>query len=127
MKLVDFGLSKNNLKNKTSTICGTPEYIAPEILLKENYSKEVDWWALGCLIYEMIIGIPPFYSENRFELFELIRYKQPHFPYGLSSSTICIITNLLNKNPKKRLGYCRDAREVKEHSWFKGIEWDDVY
>lgn len=72
LKLADFGLSKINLKcsDSTKTICGTPEYLAPEVLEKKPYGKGVDWWGLGCLIYEMVAGVPPFYSENRMELFE---------------------------------------------------------
>lgn len=86
--MADFGLSKiMNNKNKAKTICGTPEYLSPEILMKNSYGYEVDCWAMGCLVFEMIVGTPPFYSENPMELFEKIKYQEPIFPFCLQSST----------------------------------------
>jgi serine/threonine protein kinase len=72
LKLTDFGLSRFKLCEKDVSVCGTPEYLAPEIILKAGHSKEVDWWCLGCLIYEMVIGIPPFSGKNRNDLFSKI-------------------------------------------------------
>ena len=78
VKLTDFGLAKILQNEETATsICGTPEYLAPEIIKKIGHSYEVDWWCLGCLIYEMVCGFPPFRSENRMELFESIVYRNP--------------------------------------------------
>lgn len=70
IKITDFGLSKiSDQHQETKTICGTPEYLAPEILFKLGYGKEIDFWTLGCLMYELMVGIPPFYSQNREDLF----------------------------------------------------------
>lgn len=124
IKLTDFGLSKNNLsdKERTKSICGTPEYLAPEVLKKKAYGKEVDWWALGCLIFEMIMGYPPFFSENRMELFERIKYQDVSTSNKLSQSTRDIIKNLLTKNPCKRLG-SKGVSQVQNHTWFQGVDW----
>lgn len=80
IKLTDFGLSKILKQEEAATsICGTPEYLAPEIIKKLGHGVDVDWWCLGCLIHEMMTGFPPFRSENRMELFESIVYKHPDF------------------------------------------------
>jgi len=83
IKLTDFGLSKMNIGDLTSTysICGTPEYLAPEILDSKGYGKSVDFWTLGCIIYEMVTGNPPFYHEsNKSILLEMIKNDKPHIP-----------------------------------------------
>ena len=78
IKLTDFGLSKIlNQEESATSICGTPEYLAPEIIKKMGHRIDVDWWCLGCLIHEMVTGFPPFRSDNRMELFESIVYKNP--------------------------------------------------
>ena len=72
--LTDFGLAKDNMgRSRTNTLCGTPEYLAPEVLKQEGHGYEVDWWALGALIFEMLTGLPPFYSKNREELLKNIK------------------------------------------------------
>lgn len=80
IKLTDFGLSKILPKeSSTLSICGTSEYLAPEMIRKTGHGVDVDWWCLGCLIYEMVLGYPPFESHNRMELFEMIVFKNPSF------------------------------------------------
>lgn len=73
--MTDFGLSREKLECSDTTVCGTPEYLAPEVILKAGHSKEVDWWCLGCLIYEMVTGVTPFKGNNRSELFSKIVYE----------------------------------------------------
>ena len=80
IKLTDFGLSKVLNKDQTTmSICGTSEYLAPEMIKKIGYGPDIDWWCLGCLIYEMVMGCPPFEGTNRMELFENIVFKKPTF------------------------------------------------
>lgn len=80
IKITDFGLSKNNILGdyETFSVCGTPEYLAPEVIRKEGHGKAVDWWCFGSLIYELVHGLPPFYSKNRSELFEKIKFGEPY-------------------------------------------------
>ena len=125
LKITDFGLSRMNVKEKEArSICGTPEYLAPEIIMKIGYGKSIDWWTLGCIIYEMLVGIPPFYSNNRSELFEKIKFSQPKYPKFLSEETKDLLVRLLSKNPEQRLGTKHGAKEIRNHSWFKIVNWE---
>ncbi|KAJ6230059.1 non-specific serine/threonine protein kinase [Anaeramoeba flamelloides] len=130
IKITDFGLVKTDLNKKfggkTKTICGTPEYVAPEILLDEGYEFSVDWWSLGILLYEMVCGIPPFFSEDKEELYSLILDAKIKIPFYVRDSTKDLITKLLTRNPKKRLGY-NGAEEIKNHEFFDGIDWEKLY
>ncbi|PFH52697.1 hypothetical protein AMATHDRAFT_139750 [Amanita thiersii Skay4041] len=125
--LCDFGLSKADLRpdELTTTFCGTTEYLAPEILLDEQgYSKIVDFWSLGVLLFEMCCGWSPFYAEDIQQMYKNICFGKIRFPKGV----ICedgkqFVKGLLNRNPKHRLGAQRDAEELKEHSFFKTIDW----
>jgi serine/threonine protein kinase len=111
VKLTDFGLSKI-LDNEQSaqSICGTSEYLAPEMIKKAGYGPAVDWWCLGCLIYEMVQGFPPFESHSRLELFEQIVFKEPSMtgvPFvltQLSENMTDLVKKLLTKEPEKRIG-----------------------
>ena len=126
IKIADFGLSKLNIdKSDTKTICGTPEYLAPEVIQKVGYNRPVDWWTLGSFIYEMLVGCPPFYLSNREQLFEKIKHVNPSYPYFLSTSVRRLLEQLLEKNPEKRLGNKVGAAEIKKHPWFAGINWND--
>jgi serine/threonine protein kinase len=87
-------------------MCGTPEYLAPEILLKQGYGKTVDWWCLGCIIVEMLTGNPPFNEQNRFDLFEKIKFANVKMPLGISLDLQDLIQKLFEKDPKNRIGYC---------------------
>lgn len=126
IKFTDFGLSKLNvMENDVKSICGTPEYLAPEVVAMKQYGKGVDWWTLGCIIFEMITGLPPFYKNNRKELFEGIKYHNPKLPQNISNECKLLISQLLEKDPTKRLGV-NGGEEVFKHPWFNGINWNYV-
>eukprot|EP01133_Synstelium_polycarpum_P019096 gene19096-22869_t len=128
--LVDFGLAKENAKEgmPTYTMCGSPEYMAPETINGTGYGKSVDWWALGTLFYEMVIGLPPFYSEDPHEMTKLILTAPLKFPSNiLSKNAISLISMLLNRDPQKRLGSGEsDVEEIKSHPFFKSLNWTKV-
>lgn len=127
IRLTDFGLSKEGVSDHStgaSSFCGTPEYIAPEVLARLGHGRAVDWWSLGALLYEMICGLPPFYSRNRETMFEKIMKADLTFPPFMSENAKSILSRLLVRDPKMRLGSCeRDADELKEHPFFSDIDW----
>ncbi|EGR29368.1 protein kinase domain protein [Ichthyophthirius multifiliis] len=125
IRITDFGLSKNKLEGDklAYSICGTPEYMAPELLRQEGYAKPADWWTLGALVYECLTGTPPFYLQNQAQMFQQILSAQLQFPSYLSNNCINFIDGLLQKNPQQRLGY-NGAHEVKQHPWLMNINWD---
>ena len=127
IKITDFGLSKENIVDNKSakSFCGTPEYLAPEIILNKGHGKPVDWWSLGNLIYEMLTGIPPFYCKDRDILFDAIINDEPEYPEYLSDEVIDLIKKLLIKNPDKRLGN-NGADEIKKHIFFEGMNWEKL-
>jgi serine/threonine protein kinase len=89
----------NITSNSAFSVCGTPEYLAPEILYKQGHGKPVDWWCLGSLIYEMVVGLPPFYSKSRPELFDKIKFGNPNIPTYISQNLRHLLTSLFHKNP----------------------------
>ncbi len=125
VRLTDFGLSKECIteKNLAHSFCGTPEYLAPEILRRSGHGKPSDWWSLGALLYEMLTGMPPFYSRDRDRLFEKILHSKLRFPNYFSMNACHLLTSLMNRNPKKRLGTFNDATDVRSHIFFGGIDW----
>lgn len=128
VKLTDFGLSKTGIMDNTSasSFCGTPEYLAPEILQRSGHGRAADWWSLGALVYEMLIGMPPFYSRSRERLFTKILKCTPRIPTSLSQEAQHFILSLLERNMEKRLGTAGDAAEVKTHPFFRGVDWEAV-
>jgi serine/threonine protein kinase len=113
--LADFGLAKTVVKNElANSFCGTAEYLAPEMLIGSGHDYSVDWWALGILIYEMLVGIPPFFHRNKHRMYFLIKESPVNFPdpvkHGIDISPTArdLIKRLLDKNRKKRLGATGD-------------------
>eukprot|EP00092_Neocalanus_flemingeri_P007691 GFUD01008305.1.p1 GENE.GFUD01008305.1~~GFUD01008305.1.p1 ORF type:complete len:665 (-),score=170.01 GFUD01008305.1:136-2130(-) len=130
VKLADFGMIKENIRNgaEASTFCGTPSYIAPEMLNGRPYGGSVDWWSLGILLYQMMAGRSPFDDEDEEKLYKLIQYKQVPIPSSFSREAQDIIRGLLQKNPKNRLGCKEDIgdQELKDHPFFGSISWADL-
>ncbi|EEQ27824.1 serine/threonine-protein kinase sck1 [Microsporum canis CBS 113480] len=125
--LCDFGLSKANLTkdDTTNTFCGTTEYLAPEVLLNETgYTKMVDFWSLGVLVFEMCCGWSPFYAEDTQQMYKNIAFGKVRFPRdALSAEGRNFVKGLLNRNPEHRLGYRDDAKELMAHPFFHDIDW----
>eukprot|EP01089_Gocevia_fonbrunei_P020478 TRINITY_DN7650_c0_g1_i1.p1 TRINITY_DN7650_c0_g1~~TRINITY_DN7650_c0_g1_i1.p1 ORF type:complete len:727 (-),score=135.20 TRINITY_DN7650_c0_g1_i1:126-2306(-) len=129
--ITDFGLCKEGVgcSDRTTTVCGSPEYLAPEMLRHEAYGKEVDWWALGTFLYEMLSGWPPYYDEDTREMNRKILKEPLGFdPYLFSNDAISLLTGLLDRDPSKRLGTGVDGTEhIKAHPFFKSINWSKLY
>lgn len=126
IRIIDFGFAKE-IEGHTYTLCGTPDYLAPEILKQQGYGRAVDWWALGVLIYEMLTGCPPFYDSQNMRLYDKILVSKPHFPPSMDSDAKDLIEKLLEKDPYKRLGSGHaGVEEIKQHPWFKDVRWDTL-
>lgn len=123
VKITDFGLAKNmGQSDLTYTICGTPEYLAPEILLKNGYTKCIDWWTVGVLLYEFLTLQTPFYARERKEMFLNILKKKPVMKQFFSDNCKNLIESLLETNPKQRLG-ANGVEEIQKHPFFSSIDW----
>uniref|UniRef100_A0A0P6IZV6 Protein kinase C delta type n=1 Tax=Heterocephalus glaber TaxID=10181 RepID=A0A0P6IZV6_HETGA len=122
IKIADFGMCKENVfgENRASTFCGTPDYIAPEILQGLKYTFSVDWWSFGVLLYEMLIGQSPFHGDDEDELFESIRVDTPHYPRWITKESRDVLEKLFERDPVKRLGM---TGNIKIHPFFKTINW----
>ena len=131
VRITDFGVAKKNLKDNSSETSGTPGYMAPEVLCALNHSFPVDFFALGVIIFEFMNGYRPYLGRNRKEIKEAVLAKQIHvhrkqlFENGWSFESGDLINKLLYRKPHKRLG-CNGIKEIKEHSWFKKINWDEL-
>uniref|UniRef100_A0A8D3DB93 Protein kinase C n=1 Tax=Scophthalmus maximus TaxID=52904 RepID=A0A8D3DB93_SCOMX len=122
IKIADFGMCKENVfgENRATTFCGTPDYIAPEILLGQKYSFSVDWWSFGVLLYEMLIGQSPFHGDDEDELFESIRMDTPHYPRWINKEAKDLLERLFERDPSRRLGI---VGNVRLHPFFKAFNW----
>ncbi|GLD48261.1 protein kinase C theta type [Lates japonicus] len=123
IKIADFGMCKENMKEdtRTSTFCGTPDYIAPEILLGQKYNSSVDWWSFGVLLYEMLIGQSPFHGRDEEELFQSIRTDNPVYPRWLTKDAKDILVKLFVREPEERLGV---KGNIRQHSFFSSTDWN---
>lgn len=126
IKIADFGMCKEGITagNTTGTFCGTPDYIAPEIVQVQPYNQSVDWWALGVLMYEMLVGLPPFDGADEDELFENVLTQPINYPRTLSKEAGSLLRGFLTRDPKKRLGCGNNGKQdIKGHPFFRTIDW----
>uniref|UniRef100_A0A1A8E478 protein kinase C n=1 Tax=Nothobranchius kadleci TaxID=1051664 RepID=A0A1A8E478_NOTKA len=127
VKIADFGLCKEGMGygDRTSTFCGTPEFLAPEVLTDTSYTRAVDWWGLGVLVYEMLVGESPFPGDDEEEVFDSIVNDEVRYPRFLSTEAIGVMRRLLRRNPERRLGSGeKDAEDVKKQPFFRGMDWE---
>ncbi|GLH15517.1 RAC serine/threonine-protein kinase [Gryllus bimaculatus] len=129
IKIADFGLCKEDITygRTTKTFCGTPEYLAPEVLEDNDYGRAVDWWGIGVVMYEMMCGRLPFYNRDHDVLFTLILMEDVKYPRTLSNEAKELLGGLLIKDPNRRLGGgVEDAKEIMAHPFFSCINWTDL-
>ncbi|XP_034233469.1 RAC serine/threonine-protein kinase [Thrips palmi] len=129
IKIADFGLCKEDITygSTTKTFCGTPEYLAPEVLEDNDYGRAVDWWGVGVVMYEMMCGRLPFYNRDHDVLFTLILVEEVRFPRNISAEARDMLTGLLMKDPNRRLGGGpEDANDIMAHPFFSCINWSDL-
>ena len=145
IKIGDYGLCKEDMwyGSSTSTFCGTPEFMAPEvsltileqyrkltsaqILLDKKYGRAVDWWAFGVLIYQMLLQQSPFRGEDEDEIYDAILADEPLYPIHMPRDSVSILQKLLTREPELRLGSGpTDAQEIMSHAFFRNINWEDV-
>ncbi|ESN92276.1 hypothetical protein HELRODRAFT_89736 [Helobdella robusta] len=129
VKIADFGLCKENMGfgDRTTTFCGTPEFLAPEVLTEPSYTRAVDWWGLGVLIFEMLVGEAPFPGDDEEEVFDSIVNEEVKYPRFLSAEATTIMKRLMRKNPEKRLGSSEaDAEDIKKQAFFRNVNWEDL-
>lgn len=144
IKIADYGLCKEEMwyGSSTSTFCGTPEFMAPEvlsaftlargfadtvqILLDKKYGRAVDWWAFGVLIYQMLLQQSPFRGDDEDEIYDAILADEPLYPIHMPRDSVSILQKLLTREPELRLGSGpTDAQEIMSHSFFRNVNWDD--
>ncbi|KAK8796497.1 hypothetical protein WA588_000628 [Blastocystis sp. NMH] len=127
IRITDFGLSKPDVSgNELRSLCGTPEYLAPEIIMKKPYGKAVDWWSLGTLIYEMIAGLPPYYDRNKRVMYNRILTAPLNRCSFMSPEAYDICQRFLDRNPETRLGSA-SFEDICNHPWFASIDWEKLF
>ncbi|XP_023224247.1 cGMP-dependent protein kinase 1-like [Centruroides sculpturatus] len=130
VKLVDFGFSKYLANGqKTWTFCGTPEYVAPEIILNKGHDRAVDYWSIGILMYELLTGMPPFTSNDPMKTYNIILkgIDALEFPRSIGKNAQSLIKRLGRENPTERLGYQKNGiADIKKHKWFQGFNWEGL-
>ncbi|XP_065910053.1 protein kinase C delta type-like [Dysidea avara] len=127
-RIADFGMCKEGINpgGTTSTFCGTPDYIAPEILKNKHYTFSVDWWSFGVLSYEMMIGQSPFYGDDEEELFNSICNEQVVYPRWFPPEAVNFVDKLLQREPADRLGCLEDQEPIRKHPLFADMDWDKL-
>lgn len=126
LKLTDFGFAKK-VEGRTYTLCGTPEYLAPEILMQKGHGKPVDWWCLGVLAYEMLVGVDPFSDDNPMTVYQNILRGKLRFPADVSKDAKSLIKHLLTADLDKRYGNLSNGvADIKNHRWFAAVDWNGV-
>jgi len=124
LRLTDFGFAKV-VDDRTWTLCGTPEYLAPEIIQNQGHGKAADWWACGILCYEMLVGHPPFYDETAYGIYEKVVVGRISWPRDIDALSRDLIRGFLHPDRSKRLGnLIGGSQDVLEHAWFRGVDWD---
>jgi len=126
LKVTDFGFAKV-VDGKTYTLCGTPDYLAPEIVTGQGHGKGVDWWTLGILIYEMLASFPPFFDDEPIETYRKIIKCRIKFPRYFTTEAKELIKSLLRAKATKRLGVIQGgAKKIRDHPWFGGFSWENL-
>jgi len=126
LRLTDFGFAKI-VEDRTWTLCGTPEYLAPEIIQSDGHGKAADWWACGILCYEMLVGYPPFFDESPYGIYEKILKGKIYWPREMDPLSRELIRAFLHPDRTKRLGnMIGGPQDVLDHPWFRGVDWDSV-
>ena len=124
LKLTDFGFAKILENEKTYTLCGTPEYLAPEIILNKGHGKAVDWWTLGILLYEMLVGIDPFSDDDPMKTYQKILKGKINFPKTIDKDAKSLIKHLLTQDTSKRFGCLKNGvKDILNHRFFDGFDW----